>query len=181
MALRIPAHNQQRSTGQRQAHGLQFAAPAVAQSEDPRVSETERCDHRARSEFRLVIGVQSHAVALVSIQIGQHAVEAGAGKILDATAQTLKLGEPGQGLVNNARVAVAGARIAIPRQQARLPIAFAEQLNALFTPGQRAFQQAEPLLGAPVQAGMGVPDKLRIRQVQTLGLRTAKDKIRRHL
>ena len=72
--------------------------------------------HRLRTEFRLVIRMQAHAVPMITILIGKHAIKTGSNEFLNTFAQSGQSRRPCQWLMRNTRIPIGQAGICVPGQ-----------------------------------------------------------------
>ena len=78
---------------------VSFAVPARPELHAPHGAQALRGDRRGGAELPLVIGMPPQMVGAAAIQVGQHAVEAPAGRGRDAVAQRCQVGGPRQRFV----------------------------------------------------------------------------------
>jgi len=118
--LRGPAHHEQAPVAEiERAPGF---ALAVTHEEAARRAERERRDRDVvalGSELALVVGVPADRVVAVAVVVREHGVPRDAGPLAQECADPREPGRPECRLVGLARVAIAAARIAVPRDQAR--------------------------------------------------------------
>ena len=117
-----PLINKRLPDASRRRTGLASLLVLCFRSQRALLSQAERRDHGSCAKLRLVVAVESHAVAIVTVVVDEHAVERGRGRDFDPSLHVMQKVGPRQRGQRDAGVTVVAARIAVPRGQARLPI-----------------------------------------------------------
>ena len=163
--LGCAGHDQQRAVPQLQ-RVLDTLVALAAQVEAPGSTKIERGNQRIAPQLGFVVTVPAHGVLAIAVIVEQHAVQRLPRHRLNLRANLCQQGCPGQRLVQQAGIAIAGLGIAIPGHQAwhRIVAAVKEDLRLL--PRRLGQQLRQPLVGTariqPVRAVI----QLGIRQLQ---------------
>lgn len=111
--------------------------------EPARRAETDGGDDGVAAQFRLVVAVPGHAVALAAIVVEQDTVERDPGGSIDALADREQRGRPRPGRLREAGVGVCRAGIAVPGGEPRHLDLLAVEPDRLPFPGDPGLQGRE--------------------------------------
>lgn len=168
--LRLALHHQQTPVGQIQVKTLvRPVDPPKAHSSGR--TQAKRRNHRLPSELPLVVRVPPHRVLSIAIEVGQNRVKRMATGAGEPAPKRRQRGAPGLRRVIDAGVAVVGARVAVPGDEAWYRHLPPVHLERLATPGDLRCQLSQPSigllgidsLGRPAEAGAGEFDTFKAR------------------